>query len=224
MPLFPRIDPDARALIAYIVARASGKGITLNRTRLVKLLYLVDIERVRTRRDPLTGLRWRFYHYGPYAYELIDTLRSMEGVDLVAAPWQDSVLYRSAPGAPDAENWRAGTKILIDGVIDRFAPLDLNELLDYVYFHTGPMVDAHRGQWLDLSLARSDPREHRKAPLRPPTPPADIEERLAQWRPRNASLKSTRLDPPGLFLNRPDDDLEGDGIRGKLQISDDIER
>lgn len=223
MPLFPRIDPDARALIAYVVARSLGRGITLNRTRLVKLLYLVDVERVRTRRDPLTGLRWCFYHYGPYAYELIDTLRSMEGVDLVATPWNDSVLYRRAPGAPDAENWNAGTKILIDGVVDRFAPLDLNELLDYVYFQTGPMADAERGQWLDLSLARNDPRERRQAPLQPPRRPADIEQRLARWRPRNATLRSVALDPPGRFLRHADDDLDGEGIRGMLRTPEDTQ-
>jgi hypothetical protein len=222
MPLFPRIDPDVRALIAYIVARASGKGITLNRTRLVKLLYLVDIERVRTRRDPLTGLRWRFYHYGPYAYELIDTLRSMEGVELATAAWRDNVLYRSAPGAPGAEDWKAGTKIVIDGVIDRFAPLDLNELLDYVYFHTGPMADAERGQWLDLALARDDPRERRPTPLRPPERPPDIDQRLAQWRPRDATLRSVALDPPGRFLQHADDDLDGEGVRGVLRTPEDI--
>jgi Protein of unknown function (DUF4065) len=223
MPLFPRIDPDARALIAYIVARSSGRGITLNRTRLVKLLYLVDIERVRTRRDPLTRLRWRFYHYGPYAFELIDTLRSMEGVELIASPWKDNVLYRGAPGAPDAQDWNAGTKILVDSVADRFAPLDLNELLDYVYFHTGPMIDAKRGDWLDLSLARNDPRERPHVPLRPPARPADIEDRLARWRPRDATLRSVALDPPGLFLQHPDDELGGEGVRGVLRTPDDTQ-
>jgi hypothetical protein len=224
MPLFPRIEPDTRALIAYIVARSRDKDITLNRTRLVKLLYLVDIERVRSRRDPLTGLPWIFFHYGPYAPSLIDTLDAMEGSELVATPWHDSVLYRAAPNAPGGDDWNAGTKALVDRVVDRFAPLDTNELLDYVYFHTGPMVDAVRGQPLDLTRAREDPREYRRAPLKPPSPPADIEQRLARWRPRNASLKSVPMDPPGRFLISPDDDLEGSGIHGELRISDDIER
>lgn len=223
MPLFRRIDPDVRALIAYIVARARGRDITLNRTKLVKLLYLIDVERVRSRRDPLTGLPWMFFHYGPYAYPLIDTLDSMEGSELVATKWHDSILYRAAPNAPAGDDWNAGTKVLIDRVVDRFAPLDLNELLDYVYFHTGPMVDAVRGQPLDLTRARDDPRERRRAPLQPPPRPADTEQRLARWRPRNASLRSVPLDPPGRFLDHPDDDLDGEGIRGELRISGDIE-
>jgi hypothetical protein len=35
MPLFRRIDPGVRELIAYIVARALDRGVTLNRTKLV---------------------------------------------------------------------------------------------------------------------------------------------------------------------------------------------
>src|SRR3954454_2497335 len=129
MPLFPRTDPELRGLISYIVAKARDRGITLNRTKLVKLLYLIDVERVRSRRDLLTGLEWVFFHYGPYAFELIDTLEAMEGSELTAQPWHGSVLYRGAPGAPDGGDWPAGTKATVDGVLKRFAPLDLNELL-----------------------------------------------------------------------------------------------
>jgi hypothetical protein len=224
MPLFSRIDPDLRALIAYVVARARDRDITLNRTRLVKLLYLIDVERVRSRREPLTGLNWVFFHYGPYAYELIDTLEAMEGSELVASQWHDSVLYRAASNAPDADDWNAGTRRTVDRVIERFAPLDLNELLDYVYFHTGPMAEAHRGQPLDLSLARGDPSETRPVALRPPERPADVEQRLALWRTRNAHrLAPVVLDPPGRFFDDPDDNLGGDGIRGVLRVPDDSE-
>jgi hypothetical protein len=224
MPLFPRIDPDLRSLIAYIVAQARGRGITLNRTKLVKLLYLIDVERVRSRRESLTGLEWVFFHYGPYAVKLIDTLEAMEGTELVASQWHDSVLYRAAPHAPDADDWNAGTKSTIDRVLDRWAPVDLNELLDYVYFHTGPMADAERGQRLDLSLAREDPLEHRHVPLRPPARPADVEQRLERWRAGTARrLATVTLDPPGRFLDDPDDDLAGEGVHGALRVPDDSE-
>lgn len=224
MPFFSRIDPDLRALIAYVVARARDCDITLNRTRLVKLLYLIDIERVRSRREPLTGLDWVFFHYGPYAYELIDTLEAMEGTELTVSQWHDSVLYRAAPSAPDADGWNAGTRRTVDRVIDRFAPLDLNELLDYVYFHTGPMADAERGQPLDLSRARGDQPEPRQIALRPPGRPTNIERRLEQWRARNARrLVRAVFDPPGQFFDDPDDDLGGDGVRGVLRVPADSE-
>jgi hypothetical protein len=220
MPLFPRTEPDRRALIRYIVARSRGRDITLNRTKLVKLLYLVDVERVRARREPLTGLRWVFFHYGPYAFELIDELEAMEGSELIARSWHDSVLYQAAPGAPDAEEWPAPTRMTVDRVIDRFAPLELNELLDYVYFHTGPMVDAVRGKPLDLSLARSDPSPGaRPRPLTPPEAPGDVVTRLHEWRAALARrLAPVHLDPPGAFFDDPEHDLGGEGVRACLHV------
>jgi hypothetical protein len=226
MPLFPRIDPDLRALVAYIVARARSRDCTLTRTKLVKLLYLIDVERVRSRRDPLTGLEWVFYHYGPYAFELINTLDEMEsGPGLVASPYYDSILYRAAPGAPDGENWNAATKNLVDNVIDEYASRGLNELLDYVYFQTGPMVGAQRGQRLDLSRAQEGSRRRLKvSPLRAPSRPPDIDERLARWRARNArSLSRIVLDPPGRFLDYPGEDLGGEGVGGVLRVPEDSE-
>lgn len=145
----------------------------------------------------------------------------MEGSELVAQQWHGTVLYRSAPDAPDGEDWVAGTRSLVDNVINRFAPLDLNELLDYVYFRTGPMAGAQRGQRLDMSRAGNDLTTRPSVPLRPPAPPADIEQRLSQWRARTAQhLGPVTLDPPGVFLDDPDDDLAGEGVRGKLRVPD----
>ncbi len=86
MPLFRRSDPDMSGLISYVVARALDRGVTPNRTKLVKLLYLIDVDRVRSRQEPLTGYEWVFFHYGPYAFELIDQLELMERRQLVVAP------------------------------------------------------------------------------------------------------------------------------------------
>ena len=219
MALFRTTEPDIRSLIAYIVARARDKGVTLNRTKLVKLLYLADIESVRSRRDPITGLEWVFFHYGPYAFELIDTLQQMEGSELTAQKWHDSVLYRAAPGAPDGEDWLPAIRRTVDGVIERYASLDLNELLDYVYFRTGPMLDAERGHRLDLQLARGDPPRRKSSPLRPAPKPEGLDRRLAAWRARNAGrLAPIALDPPAGFLDDPDEDVGGDGVRGQLHV------
>lgn len=219
MALFSSTDPGLRPLIAYIVARSRERGITLNRTKLVKLLYLIDVERVRSGRRPLTGLEWKFFHYGPYAFELIDTLEAMEGSELVSQEWHDSVLYRAAPGAPEGDDWYPATKSMVDNIIRRFAPLDLNELLDHVYFYTGPMVHAQRGQPLDLGRAREDPRYRQHIPLRAPARPPDIEHRLERWRQRTTRrFAPVVLEPPGQFLDDPDEDLGGEGVPGRLHV------
>lgn len=219
MPLFRRIEPELRPLIAYVVARSKEEGVTLNRTKLVKLLYLIDVERVRSRREPLTGLDWTFFHYGPYALELIDTLEEMEGNELSTQAWGNSVLYRGAPDAPDGEEWVPNIRSMVDTVVKRYAPLELNELLDYVYFRTGPMIDAERGQRLDLQRARNDPPQRPAVPLRRGLRAEGVDERLERWRSRNAQrLVPVVLDPPAAFLDDPDEDLGGNGLRGRLHV------
>lgn len=225
MPLFPKHDPDLGALVAYLVARAVDRDVTLNQTKLVKLLYLIDVERAASGRPSLTGLRWIFFHYGPYALELPQTLDPLEGTALIVDGYKDARLYRAAPEAPDGEDWPPATRRLLDEVIRRFAGLDLNELLDHVYFHTPPMRDAIRGEPLDMSRARSEPERRAAPPLPSPVLPADAGGRLADWRRRR--LENTRPVPADFgraFLTDPEEESLplGDG-EGRLMITPDAE-
>jgi hypothetical protein len=214
MPLFARTEPDLRSLIGYMHARAEDRGISLHRTSLIKLLYLVDVERARSRRASLTGLEWTFAHHGPHAEEVVDTVKLMTDRDLAMPTWKESRLRRGAPAAPDGEDWPAATKATVDGVMDRFAALSLDELLDHVYFRTGPMRGAERGRPLDMERARDDVVPARRVvALAAPARPDDLGERLARWR----RLAPLELDPPAAFLD-PADDAGGDGARGRLHI------
>lgn len=221
MSLFQRSDPDNRALIRYIVDRARDRGVTLNRTKLVKLLYLIDVERISSRRDPLTGFQWVFYHYGPYAFTLIDTLGEMEGTTLVASKYGDGIFYRAALDAPDGSDWPAATKSTVDHVVDEYGGMELNELLDHVYFHTGPMIDAQRGQPLDMTRAL-DYHERRRPPIAPAAAPTDISERLQRWRQSHSkSFAPVELDPPGLVLT-DENEAEDVAVKGTLYVSGDV--
>ena len=74
--------------------------MTLNRTRLVKLLYLADVESVRTGRGPVTGVDWDFLDFGPHSAALDEALADLE---------RRTALYRALPeDAPDGEDWIAG--------------------------------------------------------------------------------------------------------------------
>jgi len=176
-------------------------------------------------RPSLTGLRWIFFHYGPYALELPQTLDPLEGTALIVDGYKDARLYRAAPEAPDGEDWPPATRRLLDEVIRRFAGLDLNELLDHVYFHTPPMRDAIRGEPLDMSRARSEPERRAAPPLPSPVLPADAGGRLADWRRRR--LENTRPVPADFgraFLTDPEEESLplGDG-EGRLMITPDAE-
>ena len=214
MPLIQNVAPDLRALILYVVAGARERRVTLNRTRLVKLLYLADVESVRTGRRPVTGVDWVFLDFGPHAAELDETLADLE---------RRTALYRAVPeDAPDGEDWIAGTRRTVDGVIERFAALPLNALLDHVYYRTGPMRAAQRrGESLDMGRARDDAGPRRPLALRAPACPGDLDGRLAAWRARLARTRAAApADPPVVWLADPDQDLVVGRVRGALHARD----
>jgi hypothetical protein len=156
MTLFKKREPDLADLAGYIVEAARGRGITVNRGRLVKLLYLVDVERVRTRRQPVTGIAWILGRQGPTAPGLEATLRDTATRERNETRWGRSVTHESFRDPSRGDDWIAGTKMLVDGVVRNYAGLDSDALRDYVETQTGPMLDAVPGEPLQLDRARDD--------------------------------------------------------------------
>lgn len=130
-------------------------------TRVVKILYLADLEwRRQHAGDPLTTLTWRFLHFGPYADELIEALG---GPDVEAIEFKDGRVGRTLRYSREhLASSRVPFEVsrLLDGLVSRWAGVDLKILLDHVYFDTEPMHDAQRGAPLDftkISLSQAPP-------------------------------------------------------------------
>jgi uncharacterized protein YwgA len=67
--------------VAYsLLSRAERDRLQIGTTRLVKLLYLIDCDYFKWKRETLTGAAWVFYHYGPYSAELIDVVNRARGL------------------------------------------------------------------------------------------------------------------------------------------------
>src|SRR5260370_35675563 len=68
---------DARAtdkLIVAIVPWVVDQESYVTKTKLLKLLYLFDVEYYRAHRQTFTGFTWKFFHLGPWAAEFDPTL------------------------------------------------------------------------------------------------------------------------------------------------------
>jgi hypothetical protein len=67
---------DVRSIVLYLIARCcrvAGKGIT--RTRLMKLLFLVDYLYWKRCGRKLTNLEWHMYLFGPFSRIFLMSLR-----------------------------------------------------------------------------------------------------------------------------------------------------
>jgi len=120
-------------------------------TRLVKLLYLADLEWRRNHGgEPIANLTWTFLHFGPYANEL---------ADLLGGP---DVEVTELEGGKEARRFVIGDGVeehglpedvvsLLRQLVKKWGNVELNRLLDYVYFDTEPMENAKRYEPLDFS-------------------------------------------------------------------------
>ena len=156
---------DLKPLIAYLIDQVRDQGGTPNKTNLVKLVYLVDVECWRKLGKPATGLEWRFHHYGPYSAELERDINDNAFVRVFGN-------RRSGYGFSPSSDWKEvqaafntrfepAVRRVADGVVTQWGPEGLETLLEYVYFETEPMQDAHRGETLDFSKIQP---EERRAP------------------------------------------------------------
>ena len=146
---------DLKPLIAYLIDQVGDQEGTLNKTALVKLVYLVDVEYWRRYGKSVTGLEWRFHHYGPYSTELdreIDDnpLFQVHGSRRTGYGFSSSPAWGEIQAAFNT-NYEPVVKSIADGVARQWGLETLDTILEYVYFETEPMQDAERGETLDFS-------------------------------------------------------------------------
>jgi hypothetical protein len=124
----------------------------IGRTRLIKLAYLADVFHKRLTGERLVKTAWIFWHYGPYVPEYPEILGSP------AFLVEDKGEYENILPAP---NW-SGSKPTADEEVAisramKLADEDFNELLDFVYFDTEPMMNAsERGQPLNFDSVKPE--------------------------------------------------------------------
>ncbi|MGC2111541.1 MAG: type II toxin-antitoxin system antitoxin SocA domain-containing protein [Candidatus Korobacteraceae bacterium] len=159
----------AKELVLSILTRIKELDASASKTKLLKLLYLADIEHFRTTGETLTGFAWIFYWYGPWSSDYDQLLDQMEAEAVLARnQWAAGNLdgeRLSAIESRDLGKTIANTNeyFRIRHLVDTFAALATSELLDFVYFDTEPMVGAEKGKRLDFGkISREAPQFYRR--------------------------------------------------------------
>ena len=161
------------------------------KTKIVKLLYLIDVEYYRTYQQTLTGLEWIYYYYGPYAYALERGLEDL-GFLLTKESFRtqdgkQGMAYK-ASGPQDLDDLGFAKKAKIDRIIKHWAFEDTEDLLDFVYTDTEPMRGAVFGEMLDFSKIEIDRARYVRELSIP-------QEKLTALRERFRTRQLTRHEP-----------------------------
>ena len=136
-----------RSVMRYIVKNYPYPD-DLTKTRITKLVYLIDWENVKEYGSQITNIEWFFDHYGPYVSDVLDeadedktvsinsTISNFGTVKYIVKPKRDKeeLLY---------DDLTDNDKDIIDRVIDKTKNFSWNEFINYVY-STEPIKNSTR--------------------------------------------------------------------------------
>src|SRR5690242_11402495 len=141
------------ALITYVTERDSY----VSKTKLLKLLYLFDIEWYRVHRETFTGFDWIFFHLGPWTREYDELLKNLSDNLMIRIkkstnPSFDTE-FLTAPKATEYTELFSSYKdeFILRRILQTWGERSTPEILDYTYFWTEPMKQAERYEPLDFS-------------------------------------------------------------------------
>lgn len=159
------MDNPVKQLVPLIAFCVKEKGSTLSKTKLLKLLYLFDVEFFRVYRRTFSGFPWKFYHLGPWVNEFSQILDEVETEGhLNSKSWQN-LDYEGKTYLPprDFDEDQAFRNLftaykeesIFKRVLEQWSEKSTGEILDYVYFKTEPMENADRGHLLNFDSIKA---------------------------------------------------------------------
>jgi hypothetical protein len=162
-------DPLTELILA-IVSYVTEHGGYVTKTKLLKLLYLFDVEFYRAHGKIFTGFQWKYFHLGPWTREfdpLLEGLVSKGSIteQLVERPDFDAKFLRSSESG-NLKNAFGNYKdeLVLKHLLDLWGPSTTGEILDYVYFRTEPMEHGIRNEPLDFSrVLQQQPEIYKRA-------------------------------------------------------------
>jgi hypothetical protein len=170
--------------LLFIIAQKFSEryGYAASKTKLIKLAYIAEVFYARLQKERLTDAKWIFWHYGPYIKEYNRMLET-EAFEV------DETEEDFHPVSP-SKTFKPSKLSLIAGIaISRameFSNLELNKILDFVYFDTEPMMKAKsRGEELDFGCVLPESEYKIVALKLSNESKKQIKHRLQEWKKRH---------------------------------------
>jgi hypothetical protein len=150
-------------LVTGIVTYVTEHGGYITKTKLLKLLYLFDVEFYRVHRKTFTGFEWKYFHLGPWTREFEVILGDLVATGMLeetvsAKSEYDTKFYRSSEHSDFTNLFQKySDSATLKIVLDTWGESSTGEILDYVYFRTEPMEHGIRNEPLDFTKILAEP-------------------------------------------------------------------
>jgi hypothetical protein len=205
------MNPIIRQLIPAIVSYVTDHGGYITKTKLLKILYLFDVEFFRSHRQILSGFNWKFFHLGPWTAEFDPVVRDLvECGNLMESTSSKSdyeTRFYRTPEHLELSGFFKSYKeeAILKGILDIWGDRTTGEILDHVYFRTEPMELGSRNEPLDFNKIAE------QAPLKYVRSSSGMKDKdIHSQRERFEKERSSRLEgqPIGSFFTPPNYDEE----------------
>lgn len=144
------IDVVFKSILMQVVRTLQRDRIPFGATRLIKLVYLVELEYYRCYQNRITGVDWVYYKFGPYVMNYPEYFQ--HGLERLIDEDNDYHLITISYDTTNDEYNKTAQRI-VERVVKEFGDLKLNDLLDYVYYNTEPMMAVeNRGDIIDFTI------------------------------------------------------------------------
>ncbi len=154
------MNTEVKTLIPAILSYLSERGGLVSKTKLLKLLYLFDVEFYREHGATFTGFDWKFFHLGPWTSEfdpLLGDLKSSRVMEEIAysAKEHEGVTLRATDQKPlRAALSNVRDESILIRILNDWGTEPTAKVLDHVYFQTEPMEHGVRDSRLDFSTVK----------------------------------------------------------------------
>lgn len=110
----------------------------LTRTKIVKLLYLLDIESVAKYGKQVTNFEYRKYYYGPYDENIINLLDERQYFSVGLGITSSGNQYYNYTVGPKKNDHQMdnNTKELVDSIVNKYGQHSLDKILEIAYATT----------------------------------------------------------------------------------------
>lgn len=215
------MNPTLSELIVAVVSYVNEHGGYITKTKLLKLLYLFDVEFYRAYGRTFTQFQWKYFHLGPWTREfdpLLDRLLSRgKLVGHTSERSEFDTQFLRASESVDLRKPVANYKeeAILKIVLDTWGTTTTGEILDYVYFQTEPMEYGIRNENLDFSkIVQQLPGQYRRTAS--DKPPGEIKALRRQFDQEVAA----RLAQPNFQFTPPRYDEEFRAAIEKLEAGE----
>lgn len=148
------MENKLRSIVRYIVKNYPYPD-ELTKTRITKLVYLIDWENIKKSNKQITDINWYFDHYGPYVSDVLDEADKDDCLRIESTISNFGTLKYIVRAKVDKteliyNNLTDDEISIIEKVIQDTKAFSWNKFIDYVY-STEPIKESDRYNSLDLN-------------------------------------------------------------------------